>query len=195
MTPAVWTRGAAIRPVPPGAVLGERALRDVEARLSHDEADATLDRAFDRFEETQPHLADRVAEVLSKPLDETALALGYFLSIAVWLAFEAQFGGKLRAARAEEIEAVDASIRLEDELRAEHVEEPASAFDVVAHEQPAAMSFIHEHVDAALEVRSGEAVDVDDVDLVYRTAIVVLLSLSHAVRASDAPSGGPEMLA
>ena len=36
-------------------------------------------------------------------------------------------------------------------------------------------------MDAALDVEAGEPPDVEDVDLVYRTSLVVLLALSHAV--------------
>jgi hypothetical protein len=156
-------------------------LGDVEARLAEDRADRTLDDAFDRFEQTQPSLADRVSQVLSRPLDDTALALGYFLSIAIWLAFERKFEKRLRTAEPEEVLAVDEALSLEAELRAERAEEPASVDDIIAQEQPDAVAFIHEHVDAALDVQAGEPPDVGDVDLVYRTSLVVLLALSHAV--------------
>ncbi len=177
----MWSQGAAIRPIPTHAVIDAHTLGEIEARLASDDEDATLDLAFDRFERTQPHLAERVSVVLARPLDETALALGYFLSISLWLAFERRFGVRLRTALTEEVEAVEAALRLEEELRAERAHDPASVEDVVAKEQPAAVAFIHEHVDAALDVQTGEPPDVEDVDLVYRTALVVLLTLSHAV--------------
>src|SRR5262249_32519113 len=90
---AVWVRAAAIRPVPSYARVPNAILRQVEHELADDTAQSRgeLDAAFARFERTQPHLADRVSEVLARPLDETALALGYFLSIAVWLGFEKTF--------------------------------------------------------------------------------------------------------
>lgn len=172
-------------------MLDAHTLGEIEARLADDEADSSLDDAFDRFERTQPHLAERVSQVLSRPLDETALALGYFLSISIWLAFEKRFGARLRSAIAEEVVAVDAALRLEEELRAERAHDPASVEDVIAKEQPDAVAFIHEHVDAALDVQTGEPPDVEDVDLVYRTALVVLLALSHAVTAEPGAPADP----
>ena len=85
----MWVRGAAIRPVPRYAVVDAATLAQIERELADDSphARSELDGAFARFETTQPHLADAISHVLSKPLDDTALALGYFLSIAIWLAW------------------------------------------------------------------------------------------------------------
>ena len=81
----MWVRRAAIRPVSPFAELPARALSEVEDQLSEDDEAARqrLDDAFGRFEETQPVLANRISTQLGRPLDETALALGYFLTLAV----------------------------------------------------------------------------------------------------------------
>jgi len=81
----MWVRGAAIRPVPPYAVLGRDVLDVVEEELAEQgvASKSELDDAFGRFERTQPALAAHVAQILGRPLDETALALGYFLTIAV----------------------------------------------------------------------------------------------------------------
>ena len=77
----MWVRGAAIRPVPRYAVVDAATLEQIERELADDSPSARgeLDGAFARFETTQPHLADAISLVLSKPLDDTALALGYFL--------------------------------------------------------------------------------------------------------------------
>ena len=112
MMPVVWVRGAAIRPVPPHAVVDGGVLEDVEQELADegDETRAELDRSFARFEQTQPELAAQIAAVLAKPLDETALALGYFLSIAVWLAFERSFPGRVDRVTDEAIAATEAAL-------------------------------------------------------------------------------------
>ncbi|MCA9588185.1 MAG: hypothetical protein KC657_22840 [Myxococcales bacterium] len=182
----MWVRGAAIRPVPAYAVVPSHVLDDVEAELAAsgygDNPD--LDDAFSRFERTQPHLAQLAATVLQKPLDETALALGYFLNIAVWLAFERAFGPRLEEVTEGELEAAQSAVALEEELRAAHAEEPLDVEDVMAIEQPAVLAFLNEHVDAALEPADREQrdVDVDDVHTVYRAALVLTLALSHGVR-------------
>ena len=198
----MWVRGAAIRPVPPYAVVSRPVLDAIEDELADSGVStrADLDDAFSRFEKTQAALAQEAAQTLSRPLDETALALGYFLTIAVWLAFERAFGHRLAEVDDAALEAARAALSLEEELRATHAEEPLDLEDVMAIEQPAILAFVNEHVDAALEpgeaAQSGEGreIDVDDVHLVYRNVLVMTLALSHAV----APSAGakaPELLA
>ncbi|HEY8073398.1 MAG TPA: hypothetical protein VIF62_04800 [Labilithrix sp.] len=142
-----------------------------------------LDDAFSRFERTQPALSQLAANVLSRPLDETALALGYFLTIAVWLSFERAFGARLREVADGELEAAESALRLEEELRASNAHEPLELDDVMAIEQPGILGFVNDHVDAALEPNEADAreVDVDDVHLVYRNVLTMTLALSHAV--------------
>jgi hypothetical protein len=203
----MWVRGAAIRPVPRYAIVGAGTLEQIERSLADEspEARAELDGAFARFESTQPELSDAISQVLSRPLDETALALGYFLSIAVWLAFERTFGSeRLREVTADALAATDGAIKLEEELRAAHGDEPFDLDDVVSIEQPGVLAFVHEHVDAALEPRSHEGeigaepreVDADDVHAVYRAIVLLTLCLSHAVLPVDgATRGSRELMA
>ena len=194
----MWVRGAAIRPVPPYAVVGREVLDRVEEERADGGlgAKSELDDAFERFERTQPALAQRAADILARPLDETALALGYFLTIAVWLAFERSFGPRLGEVSEEEQAAASAALELEEQLRAAHSNEPLELEDVMAIEQPGILSFVNEHVDAALEPQDSDAreVDVDDVHLVYRNVLMQTLALSHAVRGS-AGAQPREMLA
>ena len=206
----MWVRGAAIRPVPRYAVVDAATLEQIERELADDSphARAELDGAFARFETTQPHLADAISHVLSKPLDDTALALGYFLSIAIWLAFERTFGeARLREVTEDAIDATEQAIKLEEELRAAQGDEPFDLDDVVSIEQPNVLAFVHEHVDAALDPAlnddSGAGartedrdVDVDDVHCVYRAVVLLMLCLSHAVLPVDgATRGSRELMA
>ena len=199
----MWVRGAAIRPVPTFAVVGKSILDSVEHELADDSALAQgeLDRAFARFEATQPDLADTISHVLSKPLDETALALGYFLSIAIWLAFERTFGpSRLLAVSCDALNATDEAIRLEEELRAAKGDEPLDLDDIVSVQQPNVLAFVHEHVEAALDIRDAGGpegdIDVDDVHSVYRAVVLLTLCLSHAVVPIDDTSrGSAELIA
>ncbi|MBS2013040.1 MAG: hypothetical protein JST00_09145 [Deltaproteobacteria bacterium] len=181
----MWVRGAAIRPVPSYAVVDREILDRIEGELAENglSPKSDLDDAFGRFERTQPALAARAASILARPLDETALALGYFLTIAVWMAFERAFGSRLLEVSEEELEAASSALTLEEELRAKHAEEPLELEDVMAIEQPGVLAFVNEHVEAALEPTETEPreVDVDDVHAVYRTVLVLTLALSHAV--------------
>jgi hypothetical protein len=195
----MWVRGAAIRPVPSYAVVVRPVLDDIEDELADngDSPKSDLDEAFARFERTQPAVAQLAANVLSRPLDETALALGYFLTIAVWMAFERAFGARLAEVTEEALSAAETALTLEEELRAAHAEEPLELDDVMAIEQPGILAFVNEHVEAALEPTDdggAREVDVDDVHAVYRSVLVMTLALSHAVE----PSSGArprEMLA
>jgi hypothetical protein len=204
----MWVRGAAIRPVPRYAVVASSTLDAIERELADDSARSReeLDGAFARFESSQPHLADTVSQALSQPLDETALALGYFLSISIFLAFERTFGEpRLREVSADALAATEQAIALEEELRAAHGDEPLDLDDVVSIEQPHVLAFVHDHVDAALEpcagraegeTGSGEAheVDVDDVHGVYRAIVLLTLCLSHAVVPVDGATRGRDEL-
>jgi hypothetical protein len=204
----MWVRGAAIRPVPRFAVVSASTLEGIERELADDSARSReeLDGAFARFEASQPHLADTVSQALSQPLDETALALGYFLSISIFLAFERTFGEKrLREVSADALAATEQAIALEEELRAAHGDEPLDLDDVVSLEQPHVLAFVHEHVDAALDPKvsssEGDApsaepreIDVDDVHGVYRAIVLLTLCLSHAVVPIDGATRGRDEL-
>jgi hypothetical protein len=194
----MWVRGAAIRPVPPYAVVARDVLDRVEEELAEGGlgAKSELDDAFERFERTQPALAQHAADILARPLDETALALGYFLTIAVWLAFERAFGVRLTEVSEDERSAADAALELEEQLRAANSHEPLELEDVMAIEQPGILAFVNEHVEAALEPQEGDMreVDVDDVHIVYRNVLVQTLALSHAV-ASTTGARQRELLA
>jgi len=219
----MWVRGAAIRPVPPYAVVDREVLDRIEDELA--ENGTTSGESFTvtlvdtagllsasgvgvsgagtssltvtgRFEQTQAALAQLAALTLARPLDETALALGYFLTIAVWLGFERAFGARLCEVTDQELEAAQSALDLEEELRASHAHEPLDLDDVMAIEQPGVLAFVNEHVEAALEPGDGEPreVDVDDVHAVYRCVLIMTLALSHAV--SPATGARPrEMLA
>jgi hypothetical protein len=180
----VWVRRAAIRPVAQYAQLPLRALSDVENQLGEDDEQARerLDEAFSHFEETQPALAERISNILNGPLDETALALGYFLTLAIWLAFDATFGSEMAEVTETALVGVEESLQLDEQIRLSDPAEAVDSDDVVAMEQPDILAFVHEHLDAALEANAGE-VDVSDVHAVYRVVLVEVLALSYAVKA------------
>ncbi len=193
----MWVRSSAIRPVPSYARVPTHALDSVRESLADDDdaAREQLDAAFERFERSQPALAARVAETLGKPLDETALALGYFLALAVWLSFEKIHGEHVSEIREDELTATEELLTLDEELRRADPAEALDSDDVIGMEQPHLMEFVHEHVDATLEAHADE-VDVDDVHQVYRVVLIEILALSYAVqRPSGYPVAKTELLA
>ncbi|WP_437740760.1 hypothetical protein WME73_35230 [Sorangium sp. So ce302] len=179
----MWVRRAAIRPVPSYAQVPARVLSEIEDQLAEDDDDSRkqLDDAFTRFEQTQPALADRISSVLSGPLDETALALGYFLTLAIWLAFDELFGQDLDEVTETALTGVEESLNLDEQIRLHDPAEAVDSDDVIAMEQPDVLAFVQEHLDAALEANAHE-VDVDDVHAIYRVVLIEILALSYAVR-------------
>ncbi len=179
----MWVRRAAILPVPSFAQVPAHVLTRIEDELSED-GDATreeLDKAFERFESSQPALSERISEALGKLKDETALALGYFLTLAVWLGFERTFQDELGEVSPVGLRGAEESLTLDEEIRIADPAEVVDSDDVVAMEQPDLLHFVHEHVDAALEAHA-EDVDVDDVHAIYRVVLVEILALSYAVK-------------
>lgn len=202
----MFVHGVAIRPVPAWAVVDLDTLRRVQDEIAalSGVASPTLGGSFERFERRQPVLAEKMNAILGHRLDSTALALGYFLTIAIWLAFEEQFANRVAAVSADGLEAVEASLGLEEELRANLRSDPLDVDDVVACAQPGVMAFVQAHIETALETMSSSAIegtprdiDIDDVHRVYRALMVLALALSHAVRptAGEATRAGPELLA
>lgn len=173
--------------MPKFAHLRRSVLDHVGKRIEHATETDELALHLARFERAQPELAIQVNRILERPLDETARALGFYLCACLWMGFEEAFGPRLARVSREALHATEESIRLEEELRREHAEEPLDLEDVVMLEQPEIVEWVHEHVDAATDVSLDEAtgdtseVDVDDLHLVYRTALTLALALSYGV--------------
>ncbi len=182
----MWVRRAAIRPVPEFAKVPEAVLDRLEDELAAeiDEGSGTgmLAQALDRFERDQTVLADHMSDALGRHQREPALGFGYFLMIAVYLAFERAFSDDLEAVSEVGIKSVEEALTLDEEIRMADAAEVVESDDVVAMEQPHLLKYVQDHVDAALEAHADE-VDVDDVHAVYRAVLVEILALSYSVRA------------
>jgi hypothetical protein len=178
----MWVRRAAIRKIPSYARVPSHVLDAVRDGFAEDDeqARAQLDDAFQRFEETQPALSAKVSDVLGRPLDETALALGYFLTLATWLAFERTHGDQLGEVLPTEAAAASELLELDEKLKMADPDEPLETDDVISMEQPDLMGFVHEHLDATLESHA-QHIDVDDVSQVYKLVLSEVLALSYAV--------------
>jgi hypothetical protein len=182
----VWVRRAAIRPVPPFAKIPEAVLARLEDDLARDLDDssgtgALLNDALERFERDQSVLADHVAERVGRRNKEPALGFGYFLMLAVYLAFERAFPGELEPVTELALDGVEEALSLDEEIRMIDAAEVMESDDVIAMEQPHLLKYIQDHVDAALEAHADD-VDVDDVHAVYRAVLVEILALSYSVR-------------
>jgi hypothetical protein len=178
----VWLRRSAIRPIPRYARVPESTLAALEATFSAaDERARQLARAgHERLKSEQPALAEYLAESWSPSLDETALALGQMLAVAVFLAFEAFSPSPLEQLSAELLGAARLGLDADEELRRSDPTDPLDSEDIIAIEQPALVAFVNDHLGRTLE-RHADSVDVDDVALVFRTLLVEIIALSHVV--------------
>lgn len=178
----MWIRSAAIRPVPTYARIEAKVITGIEYWLgkSEAEAEARLSRAYDNFEAEQPALSMALAKELGRHRNEIAMALGYFLTVIVFQAFYDSFAERLQPVDETAIRSVKEALQLDEQLRELDEVEPLDSDDVIKMQQPDLVAFVHEHIEAALEVHGSE-VDVDDVYSVYRSVLVELLVLSYAV--------------
>ncbi len=183
----MWVRSAAIRPVPVFAQLGRESLEGVEEWLGDDEetTERRLNEIFEALEQKQPVLAEKLCDAFAKNRDDVAMALGYFLGLTIFKAFDDATGGKLGGISATALRSVEEALTLDEELRGDDPIEAVDSDDVVAMEQPHVLAYIHEHVETALDVHAADA-DVDAVHAIYRILLVEVLALSYAV---PAPKG------
>ena len=191
----MWVRSTAIHRVSRYARVSPAAVTAVRDELMSTDARSTLDAAFERFEGQQPALATHVAQVLGRPLDEIAVALGYYLTLAIWLCFDRAHAGSLEQVSEDTLSTTAELVRLDEELRRADPLEALDTDDVIAMEQPALLELIHDQVESTLEEHADE-IDVDDVNVVYRLILVEVLALSYAVtQPGGYPAGSSEILA
>lgn len=195
----MWVTPFAIRPVSRHALVTRELVQDVERGLSRrrdgvDELDEhAVQTAMSRFEKTQPVLGARIQRLVRGSRDEAAVALGYFLMVGIYVAFERAFGERLGQVSAAELESVQASLRLEAELRADRSEDPIEVEDVLTVQQPALFGWVAEHTETTLAASAElgqDEVDVNDVDAVLTEVSAVILALSYAVQT---PHGSPRV--
>ncbi|MBK6517104.1 MAG: hypothetical protein IPM79_20360 [Polyangiaceae bacterium] len=183
----MWVRRAAIRPVPAYAKVPEGVLSRLEDDLSADvddveDASDLMNEALERFERDQPILADHMSERVGRYKKEPVVGVGYFLMIAVYLAFERAFPGEIDAIDETSLKSVEEALALDEEIRRVDPAEVVESDDVVAMEQPHVLRYVQDHVAAALETHADE-LDVDEVHAIYRAVLVETLALSYAVKA------------
>jgi hypothetical protein len=178
----MWVRRSALRPVPRHARLPVSSVAGIEATFSAADGRARqlAQAGFERLNAQQPALTEYLAHKFSDSLDETALALGHMLAVAVFVGFEGHAGSGLRRLSADAVAAADLALTADEELRRTDPRDALDSEDIVAIDQPALVAFVNEHIERTLD-QNADAVDVDDVDTVFRAILVEILALSQAV--------------
>ncbi len=181
----MWPARSAIRPVPPHAVVPRDAIDQVEAELDEaDDLDARIHVALRELDLAQPALGAWLRAELDGVTDDTALALGQFLGVAVHRAFGEAFGQRLRRVEESGLASTRATFDYDEELRRGAVDELLESDDLVAIGQPHLMAFVREQVEASLEPdEDGDPPDVDleAVAVIYKVVLIEILALGTAV--------------
>lgn len=195
----MWPARSAIRPVPGHAQVSRENIDAVEGELSEQgDLEAQVQHGARELARQQPHLARWVDHALAEVRDETASALGQYLSVTCWRAFVEGFGQRLARVDEVSLASVAATFDCDEELRRGDADEVLESDDVVAIGQPHLVAFVREQIDAALEPdEDGEAaeVDLDAVSVVYRAVLVEILALGQAVGAPRGAVARPRFLA
>ena len=181
----MWSRGAAIRPVPRYAVISESLIERIEERAQHDD-ESSLSAKIAAMRGEQPHLFDEVQVKTSMRVDDLAKNLLIQMSALLVELFAMAYPKRVATVTADDLRAVEQTLDVEEELRADHPEETFELDDVVGREQPAVVAFLRRVLESSLEDESDRDVDLDDVHAAYRRLLGYLLALSYAV---EAPAG------
>ncbi len=189
-------RKAALRPVPPHALVDTHVLEQLETSLDigGDSLQDVLDRSFTELDRRQGPLAEWLADILARTRDELVQSLGYFLTVTVYMAFREAFPTRLTEVDPSALDIARATLSADEELRAADPTEVLDSDDVIALTQPALIHYIQHHVDEALEQGEGE-LNLDELERIYRAILVEIIALSHAVASPSGQLGpSPEML-
>ena len=188
----MFLRKAALRPVPRHAVVDDHVIDVLEQSLDADESGLqdALDRGFGELERRQPALGAYLSGELAGARDELVQSLGYFLAVTVYMAFRDAFPTRLSAVGEDDLAMAQTTLEVDEQLRAEDPTEIYESDDVVAMGQPAVLGYVQHHVQEALEQAEDE-IDFDDLDRIYRTLLVMVISLSHSVRSPSGELGPP----
>ena len=181
----MWPARAAIHPVAAYAMVPPEAIAAAEAEVSDDgDLEVQVMEAFGALERTQPALGHWLRGVIAPVADDTAQALGYFLTIVVFRAFGNAFNQRVRRIDDDALATVQATFEWDEELRRGDADELLESDDLVAIGQPHLMAFVREQLEAALEPdEDGDPVevDLDAIASVYRAVLIEILALGQAL--------------
>jgi len=171
----VLIQRGALSPVPSYAAVPEHAVLDALRRLTVEPAlQPRLDAAFRRIEAEQPELASFVAGELSELEQAAAQALGYFLMVLVYVAFDEAFGQRLRSLDAADLDRALMQLVVDGEVRHAACTVGSYSEDAIALGQPALMTLLRSEVERAAEQSA-------DVDPIMQALLVEIIALGAAV--------------
>jgi len=166
-------------------VVSREAVQNAESSLSdRGDLETQIVRGLAVMATAQPGIAGYLQREVDGLHDDTAEALGSFLSVVLWRSFQEAFGARMRPVPEEHVAAVQAMFEYDEELRRGDAAEVLESDDLVAIGQPHLVAFVREQIDAALEPdEDGESADVnlDDIATIYRALLIAILALGQGV--------------
>lgn len=191
----MFFRKAAIRKIPQWAIVDQFAIERAEASLNADSPTLQdrLDRLFRTFGQDQPALSDYLSEEISELDHELSQSLGYFLIAAIFRVFTEAFPERLDEVDETALRIAVETLAADEALRADDPLEILESDDLVAMNQPELVDFVQGHLRDAFDQAEDE-VPIEELDRVYRAALVEIIALSHAVISPDGVSGPPTEL-
>lgn len=191
----MFFRKAAIRKIPQWAIVDQFAIERAEASLNADSPTLQdrLDRLFRAFGQDQPALSDYLSEEISELDHELSQSLGYFLIAAIFRVFTEAFPERLDEVDETALRIAVETLAADEALRADDPLEILESDDLVAMNQPELVDFVQGHLRDAFDQAEDE-VPIEELDRVYRAALVEIIALSHAVISPDGVSGPPTEL-
>jgi len=170
----------------PWAIVPEEVVGALAEELKGeaDEVRAVVDRGMEKLDRDQPTLSGYVSSCLQHIEDETALALGHFLSVATFLAFDRAFAGRLRAVDDDALHAAREALVTESELQEKEPHLRLSAAASVATLQPHVAALVDRHLSAAVEAEE-DAPSEEALGVVFGTVLVIVVALTHCVGAPE----------
>jgi hypothetical protein len=148
-----------------------------------------VDHGLSRFDRTQPVLASYVTACMEEITDSTALALGHFLCVATFLAFDRAFDARLGVVDDDALTAAREALVTESELQEKEPHLRLSAAASVATLQPHVASLIDRHMEAALDGQD-ETIPEEALGAVFGTVLVAVVALSNAVAPPEGTGAG-----
>ena len=179
----MFVQSVALEAIPEYARVAPTVLTSVLSRMLADPDALTLalDDGFRAMESRQPCLAEFVSGELAVIDGPKISAVGYFLAVLVYLAFEEAFGDRLgRVQNNDVLQTLDRLVT-DGELRSQSTDGASYSEDAIALGQPALIALLRSEVDRALEDAPNTASE--RIDALYEMLLVELLALTRVVAA------------
>lgn len=179
----MFVEPVALQPTPAYARISASVLESVLVRLGGSvgfrERKRALRASFRELERQQPALADYVASEVSELEAARVQALGFYLAVLVFGAFQEAFGPRLARVELTDINRMLALLIADSELRACAALGKTYSEDAIALGQPALVSLLRVEVDRAVHAAPEEAWEA--IDPFYESLLVMVLALTQAV--------------